>query len=159
MLNCFACASRLWQCQLLSYSESGHFKEPTTDPHESKRKYQVGVTYLHVRFPGRHREVLMLNVAGNSLNALCPSPQCLHRNDLGIQAAMSWFRTKILIIVKPLHSQIFPVIFTETSAITDIQFFTIHTEPAYGFPGQPFSLWNLYLDQLEIRSCALGSRC
>lgn len=67
----------------------GHFKELTTDPQESERKYQVGVTYPQVRLPGRPGEFVRLNIAGNSLNAFCPSPQCLCRNDLGIPAAMS----------------------------------------------------------------------
>lgn len=91
----------------------GHFKGLTTDPQESERKYQVGVTYPHVRLPGRTGEFVRLNIAGNSLNAFCPSPQCLHRNDLGIPAATSWFRTKILITIKPLPWQTFPVIFNE----------------------------------------------
>lgn len=61
----------------------------TTDPQESERKYQIGVTYPHVCLPGRPGESVRLNIAGNSLNAHCPYPQCLHRNDLGIQVAMS----------------------------------------------------------------------
>lgn len=137
----------------------GHFKGLTTDPQESERKYQVGVTYPHVRLPGRPGNFVRLNIAGNSLNAFCPSPQRLHRNDLGILAAISWFRTKILITIKPLPWQTFPVIFMKTSAITSIQFLTILTEPHHGFTGQPFSFWSLHLDQLEKRSGALGSRC
>lgn len=67
----------------------GHFKRLTTDPQESERKYQVGVTYPHVRLPGRPGKFVRLNIAGNSLNAFCPSPQCLPGNDLGSPAAVS----------------------------------------------------------------------
>lgn len=111
----------------------GHFKGLTTDPQESERKYQIGVTYPHVRLPGRQEEFVRFNIAGNSLNAFCPSPPCLHRNDLGILAAMSWFRTKILITIKPLSWQTFPVIFMKTSAVTGTQFLKILTEPMYVF--------------------------
>ena len=95
------------------------------------------------------RGICNLSIAGKSLNAFCPSPQCLHRNDLGILAAMSWFRTKILITIKPLPWQTFPVIFMKTSAITGTQFLTVLTEALYGVSGQgqPLSFWNLHWDQ------------
>lgn len=136
-----------------------HFKGLTTDPQESERKYQIGVTYPHVRLPGRQEEFVRFNIAGNSLNAFCPSPPCLHRNDLGILAAMFWFRTKILITIKPLSWQTLPVIFIKISAVTGTRFLTILTESLYVFSGQPLSFWNVHLDQLEIQCGALGSRC
>lgn len=132
----------------------GYFKGLTSDPQESESKYQVGVTYPHVRLPGRPGEFVRLNIAGNSLNAFGPSPQCLHRNDLGILAAMSWFRTKIFITIKPLPWQTFPVIFMKTSAIRDTKFLTILKEPLYVFCGDSCSLLTL-----EIKFGPLSGQC
>lgn len=99
-----------------------------------------------------------LNFAGNSLNVLCPSPQCLCGNDLGMWTAMSWFSTKTLITIKPQPWQTFTAIFPK-SAIVGSGFLSIHFETTNSLSCQPLSFWNLYLDQLEVRLGALGSRC
>lgn len=99
------------------------------------------VLLIHMWGFQEDQKFVRLNIAGNSLNAFCPSPQCLCRNDLEIQAAMSWFRTKTLITIKPLPWQTFPVIFMKTSAITGTQASQFSQKTTLWFSGQSFSFW------------------
>lgn len=122
----------------------GHLKGLTADSQESERKYQGGVTYPHVRLPGKVGEFIKLNIAGNSLDAFCLSSQCPHRNDLGILAAMSWFRTKILITIKPFPGQTFPGIFMKTSTIQTLNSSQFSQNHCMVVPGS-YSLFEIYI--------------